>query len=89
MQPAEATGGGIPLGPAMPRHRLGDVARWLAENLIAERERWALWVPVLVGIGIGIYFWLTVEPPLWLARFSHRVSSKAQIVLAGWFRRRF
>ncbi|HKW53283.1 MAG TPA: DUF4131 domain-containing protein, partial [Stellaceae bacterium] len=45
---------------------MDDVARWLAENLIAERERWALWVPVLVGAGIGVYFWLTVEPPLWL-----------------------
>jgi len=65
MQPAEASGG-LPLQPAMPAHRLGDVVRWLAENLIAERERWALWVPALVGIGIGVYFWLTVEPPLWL-----------------------
>jgi len=50
----------------MRQRRVPDVARWLADNLIAERERWALWVPVFVGIGIGIYFWLTVEPPLWI-----------------------
>jgi competence protein ComEC len=65
MQPAEASVG-IPLDSAAPQHRRVDAARWFADNLIAERERWALWVPVLVGIGIGIYFWLTVEPPLWL-----------------------
>ncbi len=29
-----------------------------------ERDRWALWVPVLMGIGIGLYFSLKVEPPL-------------------------
>jgi competence protein ComEC len=86
MQPAEATGGGIPLGPAMPRHRLGDVARWLAENLIAERERWALWVPVLVGIGIGIYFWLTVEPPLWLGAGAAAGTSAAAVAAIRWQR---
>jgi competence protein ComEC len=32
----------------------------------AERERWVLWLPPLVGIGIAFYFALPVEPPLWL-----------------------
>lgn len=29
-----------------------------------ERERWAYWVPVLFGCGIGGYFSLSAEPPL-------------------------
>ena len=37
-------------------HRLG-------ENLLAERERWALWIPVAMGVGVAIYFDLPVEPP--------------------------
>lgn len=32
----------------------------------AQRERWPLWLPVLLGAGIGGYFSLPVEPPLWL-----------------------
>ncbi len=32
----------------------------------SERERWALWLPVCLGLGIGIYFSLAVEPPIWL-----------------------
>jgi len=32
---------------------------------LAERERWALWVPALIGCGIGFYFMLAVEPPWW------------------------
>ena len=31
----------------------------------AERERWPLWIPVLLGCGIAIYFALPVEPPGW------------------------
>lgn len=32
---------------------------------LAERERWVLWLPVFFGIGIGVYFALPVEPPVW------------------------
>ncbi len=52
--------------------RLGSVAEWrdrvcgaLAERLAAEGERRLLWLPVFFGGGIGIYFVLKVEPPLW------------------------
>ena len=38
----------------------------LAEFAAAERERWALWLPVAVGAGVAAYFWLTWEPPWWL-----------------------
>ncbi len=36
------------------------------ELLDRERERWPLWLPVNAAIGIGIYFALPMEPPLWL-----------------------
>src|SRR6266446_3726158 len=52
--------------------RLGSVAEWrdricgaLADRLVAEGERRLLWLPVFFGAGIGIYFVLKVEPPLW------------------------
>jgi|TARA_Y100000031_G_scaffold99526_1_gene109069 competence protein ComEC len=34
--------------------------------LLAERDRWVLWLPVMFASGIGIYFGLSFEPPLWL-----------------------
>ncbi len=37
----------------------------LRDAFLAERERWALWIPALLGSGIGLYFMLTVEPPWW------------------------
>ena len=52
--------------------RLGSVAEWLnrvcgalAERPAGEGERRLLWLPVFFGAGIGIYFVLKVEPPLW------------------------
>jgi competence protein ComEC len=44
--------------------RLADAA---GTAFIAERDRWPLWLPVLLGAGIGVYFLLPAEPPLWLA----------------------
>ncbi|HSZ74598.1 MAG TPA: ComEC/Rec2 family competence protein [Rhizomicrobium sp.] len=40
---------------------------WLRNSARAERDRWALWLPVGMGAGIGIYFALPSEPPLWSA----------------------
>jgi competence protein ComEC len=37
----------------------------LRDAALAERERWALWIPALLGSGIGFYFMLAVEPPAW------------------------
>ena len=42
------------------------IAPWLLARLLEERERWLLWLPVGVGLGIGLYFSLGTEPPLWL-----------------------
>lgn len=36
--------------------------RWFAACAAAERDRWALWIPVGFGSGIAAYFALPVEP---------------------------
>ncbi|MBK8175788.1 MAG: ComEC/Rec2 family competence protein [Rhodospirillales bacterium] len=45
--------------------RFHAFAGWIGASLLAERERWVLWLPVFVGIGIGIYFCLPSEPRPW------------------------
>ncbi len=45
---------------------LSRLAKALRRTLLAERDRWFLWLPVFLGAGIGIYFSLTFEPLLWL-----------------------
>ena len=37
----------------------------IARELVAEQGRWALWIPVLLGIGVILYFSLPNEPSLW------------------------
>jgi competence protein ComEC len=58
------------VGAARPERMLSDALCGLTDTLgralAAERDRWFLWLPVFLGTGIGIYFSLTVEPPLWL-----------------------
>lgn len=54
-------------GVAAAGHGLAArLALGVARRLDAERERWALWTPVALGLGIAIYFELPSEPPLWL-----------------------
>jgi competence protein ComEC len=87
MQPAAEGWEAVP-GHAVPpvRHRFGDAWRWLKGNAIAERERWALWLPVFVGVGVAIYFWLTVEPPLWVGPFA--VALTVPVAVAAYRRQR-
>ncbi|MCK5519130.1 MAG: hypothetical protein KAI61_06930, partial [Alphaproteobacteria bacterium] len=35
-------------------------------TLLNQRDRWILWTPVVIAIGIGGYFSLRFEPPLWV-----------------------
>jgi competence protein ComEC len=35
-------------------------------QLLAQRERWILWIPVAIAAGVGSYFSLHIEPPVWL-----------------------
>ncbi len=37
----------------------------LSDRLGAEGERRLLWLPVFFGVGVGVYFVLKFEPPLW------------------------
>ncbi len=39
----------------------------LGRAFTAERDRWILWLPVTLGLGIGVYFELAVEPQLAIA----------------------
>ena len=57
---------------ALAGDRLGPLSEWrgrpfggLVDRLAAEGERRLLWLPVFFGAGIGVYFLLKVEPPLW------------------------
>ena len=63
------------LPPVLPGARFGfpwrtalgpGIAPWLLARLLEERERWLLWLPVGIGLGIGLYFSLPEEPPAWL-----------------------
>lgn len=47
--------------------RLARAWAALLRAFAAERERWILWLPVALGIGIGVYFELAVEPQLAIA----------------------
>lgn len=43
------------------------LCRALAETASAERDRWLLWLPVMVAAGVALYYALPMEPPLWPA----------------------
>jgi len=42
------------------------VLGWFTRCAISDRERWSLWIPVAVGLGVASYFSIPAEPPLWL-----------------------
>lgn len=48
----------------------------LLDLIGAERDRWALWIPVLMGLGTGFYFSLKQEP-------SMAVALTGPVLLAG------
>src|SRR5512134_243564 len=68
--------------------KLGEHARAAVRRLwpvlVCERERWVLWSAVGFGLGIGVYFALTFEPPLWFGP----VLAAAMMMLALWPGRR-
>jgi competence protein ComEC len=45
--------------------RIGAIIPAIADQLAGERDRWAPWLPVGLGAGIGLYFALPFEPPPW------------------------
>ena len=52
---------------------------WLRSCWIEDRPNRPLWIPVLLGLGIGLYFYLPTEPPLELV-----VSLPGLAVIAWW-----
>ena len=86
--PAEDAAEGRRLrGPLRRREFRTLVARSpaaFAQSLLAERERWFLWLPVAMGIGIALYFALHREPAPWIgpAILGAAVATAA----AGWRR---
>jgi competence protein ComEC len=62
MADATTAGGGVDAASGWGLRLLQASARAYA----AEGERRLLWLPVFFGAGIGVYFSLTFEPPLWL-----------------------
>jgi competence protein ComEC len=51
--------------------------------LQSERERWPLWFPVWLGVGIALYFALPFEPPLAWAGICGLASVGCMFALAG------
>lgn len=52
------------------RETRSSPVQWLRQQLLSERERWVLWLPVALAVGIGAYFGLPFEPSLhfgWIA----------------------
>lgn len=77
----EEAGGGA--GGSARRSMPPRLARTTLTGVLeAERDRWFLWIPVLFGTGIGIYFALPVEPWLIIAA-GLVVAACGLIVLAG------
>ena len=66
---------------------LGLLIDEVRRALSAERDRWFLWLPVFLGTGIGIYFSLTLEPPLWLGLALAAVGILG-VAVARWLERR-
>jgi competence protein ComEC len=60
----------------------GRALAYLHESASAERERWPLWLPVLIGCGIALYFQLPSEPPPILG--ASMVLTAAGLVLLAW-----
>ncbi len=44
----------------------GTFVQRLAGYAFADQERWPLWTPVGLGLGVALYFVLATEPPGWL-----------------------
>ena len=54
-----------------------------ARHLEAEQDRWFLWLPVLFGIGIALYFSLPVEPSLSVALLPVGAALALRVAVRG------
>lgn len=56
----------------------------MIQRLLLERERWPLWLPVFLGLGIAVYFGLGAEPPGWLGAAGLVLALGGALVLRRW-----
>jgi competence protein ComEC len=68
---------------AAPRRSLRPLAAF-AEAFAAEGDRRILWLPVLFGAGIALYFTLTIEPPAWIGGVATISAVAAAAALWRW-----
>ncbi|HWK47294.1 MAG TPA: ComEC/Rec2 family competence protein [Stellaceae bacterium] len=68
-----------PIALRWPRSTGGAIAAAFVE----ERERWILWLPVVFGLGIMVYFALLIEPPIWLGGVVAALGLAGAWVLRG------
>lgn len=54
----------------------------LLQNFEEEQTRHILWLPVLFGLGIGLYFWLQTEPSLWVTLIGLEI-----LIFGVWLKR--
>lgn len=52
--------------------------------VLAERGRFALWLPVAMAVGVVWYFALLEEPKLWLGLAGTALALAASMLLRGW-----
>ena len=81
--PGDTAAPGPPAADAV-RRGLRAGAAFILQNLVAERERWPLWLPVAMGTGVGLYFLVRFEPAPWWVPAAFGISA----VVAALARRR-
>lgn len=59
-----------------------DLGRAASAALLTERSRWFLWLPVLLGSGVAIYFLLPTEPPLLTLRLATAATAAALLAVS-------
>lgn len=77
----ETTVADPPAPAGRPRAALARLAGWLADRLAAERGRWGLWLPVVMGLGNAAYFALPGEPPGWTGAAAAAVLGLVSVVV--------
>jgi competence protein ComEC len=63
------------------------VRRLAAAAIRDERERLILWMPVSVAVGVGTYFALHAEPPLWTGPVATGVFGSGALLATAFVRR--
>ena len=70
-----------PRSPSKTTRGLAHARRAATDAFLAERERWLLWLPVGLGLGISVYFSLPDEPSPWLGAVLAAAAGVASVVL--------